>query len=127
MRQKAFTLVELIGIMVVLGLIILVGVPALTTSLRKANEEEYERIIRTFNLAAETYVQINKENDGALIGLNTPNTPVYITLNVLKQNGYIKSGIVNPLTDSVFDYNQAVKAFKNSDGVIEYSCCEVPS
>lgn len=119
MKKNAFTLVELIGIIVILGLMLIVGVPALTKTLKKVNNDEYERFKKDLELATENYVV---QNIDMYPELETVGGEVYITLEELKQQGYIKSSIIDPSNDLTYEdiKNNTIKVYKNSSGVLEY-------
>lgn len=115
--KKGFTLVELIGVMVILGLMVLVGVPAMTRTLRNTNEDEYNRALTDLYLATENYIEVNRSNFPTL---NEAGGEVYISLNELKNAGYLRANITNPKTEKVFDYKNAVRVFRNLDGTLDY-------
>lgn len=115
--KKGFTLVELIGIMVILGLMVLVGVPAMTRTLRNTNEDEYNRALTDLYLATENYIEVNRSNFPTL---NEAGGETYISLNELKNAGYLRANITNPKTENVFDYTKAVRVFRNLDGTLDY-------
>ena len=115
--KKGFTLVELIGVMVILGLMVLVGVPAMTRTLRNTNEDEYNRALTDLYLATENYIEVNRTNFPTL---NEAGGETYISLNELKNAGYLRANITNPKTEKVFDYTKAVRVFRNLDGTLDY-------
>ena len=53
MKKKGFTLVEMLGILVVLTIIVVISVPAITSSLKKANQQKYDNWLEKFSIAAE--------------------------------------------------------------------------
>ena len=124
MKNDGFTLIELIGIVGVLGMLLLVGLPALTMTLNKNKENEFSRVKRDIELAAENYVINHLDEFDELDELDGEGKfkSVYISLNLLKENGYIPSGLVDPRTDTQFDYNLSVKIFKdrNNDNLLKY-------
>lgn len=115
--KKGFTLVELIGVMVILGLMVLVGVPAMTRTLRNTNDDEYNRALTDLYLATESYIEVNRKNFPIL---DNAGGDVYISLNELKNAGYLRANITNPKTEKVFDYKNAVRVFRNLDGTLDY-------
>lgn len=53
--KKGFTLVELIGVIAVLGIILLVTIPTLTSTLRSNSDQKYENTLQDIYLATEQY------------------------------------------------------------------------
>ena len=62
MNQKGFTLVELMGILVILGVIIVFTVPSITKTLKNSETNELKEYQNTICLAAKSYVEL--ENKG---------------------------------------------------------------
>ena len=59
--KKGFTLVELIGVIAVLGIILLVTIPTLTSTLRSNSDQKYENTLQDIYLATEQYTLNYKE------------------------------------------------------------------
>lgn len=58
MKNKGFTLVELIAIILVLSVILTVAFTTLSKSLENSNEREYQTMIDNISLAAEEYTNL---------------------------------------------------------------------
>ena len=58
MKNKGFTLVELIAIILVLSIILTVGFTTLSNSLENSNERKYETMIKNLEMATEEYVNL---------------------------------------------------------------------
>ncbi len=58
MKNKGFTLVELIAIILVLSIILTVGFTTLSNSLENSNERKYQTMIKNLEMAAEEYVNL---------------------------------------------------------------------
>jgi type IV pilus assembly protein PilA len=86
MNQKGFTLVELMGILVILGIIIVVTVPSITKTLKNSETNELEEYQKTVCLAAKSYVQVEKKS--------VPQSG--IKFSTLRNNGYLSSSVKNP-------------------------------
>ena len=61
MKNKGFTLVELLGVLVVLAIMLIVTVPAITSSLKSADQKEYDSFVNNIIDSAELYVETNRE------------------------------------------------------------------
>ena len=58
MNKKAFTLVELIAIILVLSIILTVTFTSLSKSLSNSNDKEYQTLIKNLEMAAENYANL---------------------------------------------------------------------
>ncbi len=116
--KKGFTLVELIGVIIILGIISLITFPTIDKSIKNSKEQALERIIDSIEEAAYNY---SVEND---IGYSTEYES--IELFDLVSTGFLKENIINPVTDKkmqgcifyrwyepnkqyIFEYNEECK------------------
>lgn len=78
MKNKGFTLVELIAIILILSIILTVAFTTLSKSLENSNEKKYQTMIENLTLAAEEYAnlpgvyrKINQDlNDGKRVTID---------------------------------------------------------
>ncbi len=106
--KKAFTLVELLGVIIVLGVIALIAFPIVNKSIKTSKEDSLNSIIKTIEKAAEEYVV--REHMGYTTSYDKVN------LDELIAKGYLKDNIINPVTNDKMngcvvykwhdDYNQ---------------------
>ena len=109
--KKGFTLVELIGVIVVLGLISLIVVPSVTNSL-KVNKKKLCKIQLTNIVeAAKVWGGDNLYSLPEIIGDTKT-----IALAELQANGYISDDVVNPVTKDKFSPDPVVTITKTSSG-----------
>ena len=89
--KKGFTLVELIGVIIILGVIALITFPIIDKSIKNSKQQALDRTIDSIEEAAYRY---SIEND---IGYSTE----YKTLQLsdLISKGFLKENITNPVTD----------------------------
>ena len=116
--RKGFTLVELLGVIVILSMIVLVTVPALITTLTNSEEKAKEEFEKTMFLAAETYFQKHSE---LFPQLYESNGKAYVQIRTLIEEGYLKETLIDPNTDQQVDQSTSVQAVLNSDGTFKYS------
>ena len=91
-NRKGFTLVELLGIIVVLGIVVSIGIYAVTTSIRKAKEKTYQVTLNTIKDEADKYLIENKEK---LFFVSLDNGYEYqcVTVQNLIDSGYLKDNV----------------------------------
>lgn len=98
--KKGFTLIELIGIIVLLGVITTVVYPMVTKTIKKSREKAYSETVQRIEQAAKMY---GVAHDDILpeVGENQSTT---VTLQSLIREGYLtktdNGKIYNPIDDS---------------------------
>ena len=118
--KKGFTLVEMIGIIVILSVILLVAVPATLRTIQNSNEKRNESFRDDLKLATESYIVKH-----SLVG----QSPIQVTLEQLKKEHYIEDIPDRPNadpfesagTDLTGYYVKAVQNFTTN--VYSYSLC----
>ncbi len=83
MRNKGFTLIELIGTIVILSLLLIIIIPAVGNKLKKGTEDAEEQTKKSIILAAKNYESDHPEAD-------------CVDLFTLQQQGYIDYKIKSP-------------------------------
>ena len=116
MKKNAFTLVELIAVIVLLCIIVLISFPALTNVIKGGEEKNKEEALNTIYMAAENYLMANYED---YIINNTGDT-AYVYITDLINNNYLNADTVNPNNDLSFSSKDVVKITRNEDGTFKY-------
>lgn len=125
--KKGFTLVELIGVVVILGLISLIAIPTVTSGLKKYKTSLYNDAIKNIEQAAKNW---GAENIGKLpnsIGNSTSMTYpdidveaeygiLYITVEDLAEEGFITNEITNPKNNELFCNKAQITIKKTTKG-----------
>jgi len=106
--KKGFTLVELIGVVVLLGAILLIIVPVVNNSLKEGKQDLLNSQIENIKLSLATYS--NKPKVGETY---------YLTLSQLKKAGLVEHDLKNPVTEEYFANDMLLKMV-NNNGVISY-------
>ena len=105
MKNKAFSLVVLLGVIVILGIIATITVPLIQRTIVENTNKAYEEQIASFEKAAENSVAKDIYN---MTKCQTETCTV--TLRALQEQGLLPSGdIVNPKTDENFNLNNVVE------------------
>ena len=89
--KKAFTLVELLGVIIVLAVISLIVFPIVDKSIKTSKEESLNSIIKTIEKAAQEYVV--REHMGYTTSYDK------VDIDELVATGYLKDNIINPVTN----------------------------
>ena len=113
--KKGFTLAELLGVIVILGALMLVIIPLVSSAIKGADEELYNSQIESIKLSLESWMSDNQR----------PNEGEYITLSLsqLKEAGLVELDITNPKTKELFPNDMILKII-NNNGTIEYEVNE---
>jgi prepilin-type N-terminal cleavage/methylation domain-containing protein len=115
--KKGFTLVELLGTIVVLGIILTIAIPSIIQTMRRANINEANAyLVRLYN-ASETYIELNKQSFDQL---KTPGGKVDIPVKYLIDEGMIRELGQDPASGSMITEDWTVVATTQSDNTISY-------
>ena len=89
--KRAFTLIELLGVIIVLAVISLIVFPIVDKSIKTSKEESLNSIIKTIEKAAQEYVI--REHMGYTTSYDK------VAIDELIATGYLKDNIINPVTN----------------------------
>ena len=89
MNNKGFTLLEMMGVLILLTVILMVVIPNITNTIKKSNLDQLKEYENTFCLGAKTYV---REENITVTGNYT------VTGSILVSKSYISSSLINPDT-----------------------------
>ena len=111
--RKGFTLVELLGVIVILGLIAMIAIPTINSALNSSREKAYDEQVRTIEETARTYMSKNSlklpsqtEGNKCCLSVETLQTAGLLTADDIKNPKYQK--------DSTDDEEK----FENFDGTV---------
>lgn len=110
--KRGFTLIELMAVIVILGIISVIVVPAVDRFIRSSQYAAYDVQIDYIedaakNWAADNYNRIPDNN----------NESITIYLSQLKSEGYILENITNPLTKVAFSNDSTIVITRKNDGL----------
>lgn len=98
MKQKGFTLVEVLAVIIILGVIGLIVMPAVTGSINDSKDDLYDMQVSNIIEAGKTWSADNLNSLPTISGDSK-----VVTLQELQENGYIDEDITNPKTNKKFD------------------------
>lgn len=108
MKNKAFTLVELLGVIVLLGILGIVIIPKVGDSITNSKETAYITQEETIKKAVNDFLVDNTD-------LLEDNDTITIKLGVLKQKGYLPVNIKNPKTRKNISNESLIIITKNGN------------
>ena len=94
--KKGFTLVELLGIIVVLGVIATIVTPVIQSTLTQNQDKVYNALIKQIEGNAKDYLEINTEKLPTADG-----DEIQIKLGDIKASGLMQINVKNPKTDNI--------------------------
>ena len=95
MNNRGFTLVEIIGVIIILACIFLVGFPTLNNMLNKENNEEYDAMVENLCTAGKTYMYSNMDS---FKELSIIDSEIILDINELILYGSVDKNTINPNT-----------------------------
>ena len=116
--KKGFTLVELLGVIVILGLIAMIAIPTINSALNSSRDKAYDEQINTIERTARTYMSDNSLKLPSM----TDGSKCCLDVSTLKQDGLLKAeDIKNPKYKK--DSTEDEEKFENFNGsvVITYT------
>ena len=117
MKKKGFTLIEVLATVVILGILVLLTIPIISSNIQKTKTRAYESQVKAINSAARKYMT---RNTHLLPDENNPES--IIQLVSIAVAGLIEDNIENPLTGGTM--NGCVKVSYNKNNEVyfyEYS------
>ena len=95
MKQKGFTLVELLAVVAIIGFISLLVVTLVMHNIDRAREQAFDQMVENIENTTRLYIDNNRDN---IDNINVVGYEFSITLQDLVDEGIIKSNIKNPKT-----------------------------
>ena len=117
MKKSGFTLIELIGIVVIIGLILLVAVPTINDVIERSEENKKQEALNNIYMATENYLMANYDEYSSLDNIGASE---YIYVMDLINQQYMDIDELNPNDDEYFDSKDVVKVTKKQDGTFSY-------
>jgi len=116
-KRMGFTLVELMGILVVLAIILLVTVPSITKTFQGTEKNNKERYKESLCDAARTYTNLTRDRDDVVQLISINGKELELSAAELIEAGYLPDNFKNPKKGST-DAGTKVK-LKNNNSKVE--------
>lgn len=97
MNNKGFTLIELIGIIIILVAIFLVSFPSFLNMSKTEEENKYKNMVNDLCLAGESYIYSNMDQ---YMELKEIGSIIEISIDELIIYGSVDSDVTNPKNDT---------------------------
>lgn len=115
-RKNGFTFAEMVGVVVVLGLLAAIVTPVVTKLIKNKRNDLYEQQIKSIEESArvwgaENISKLPDDGDGKIT----------ITLGELKRGGFADKDLTNPKNDQLFDDDKTIVIISNENGTIKYT------
>jgi prepilin-type N-terminal cleavage/methylation domain len=111
-NKKGFTLVEILGVIIVLSVISLIVIPLVGKQINDSRQKLYEKQIGNMNQATNNWAADNLDR-------LKPNEKTFVTLGELQDGGYIDKNIKNPRTREEYSRDMEFYVLYKDDGKIE--------
>ena len=108
MNKKAFTLVEILAVVSILGIIALIIIPATDKVIKDAKEKVYNKQKQSLLVILEDWTIDHKDK------FNDTDT-ILITLGELKEEGYADFELKNPLSDKCISNDLQLSVVKKKN------------
>jgi prepilin-type N-terminal cleavage/methylation domain-containing protein len=117
-NKKAFTLIELLGVIIILGIVLVIAIPETTKLIDKTKNNAYKQMITDITKATKTYVTTNAFK---LDNFSNTGDSTDVTLYNLINAGLLKNNIVNPKTKEKLDLSSKITVTISASGGYTYT------
>ena len=109
-KRKAFTVIELMGVLVIIGILTSILIPVVSNTIKNNKQNLHDKQIELIRVAAQ-----NLATDNTYILPEEDGEKIYITLGQLRAMGYAEGTIIDPLTNKNFPDNLIVMIIKKGN------------
>ena len=114
-NRNGFTLVEVLGVLVLISVVFLFVVRSFSTTMSLGKEESY-RVMKE-NIISISYVYVEECMSGTIMCDFSFDENNIFPVRVLKENGYFKN-LVSPIDGKELDECLKVEVTRNSGGIV---------
>lgn len=120
MKNKGFTMIEILAVFTVTAIILLISVPLIINNVRNENKIAIENFQNDVYIAAEAYASDTEINENLYVTQEVST----VTIKSLIESGYLKGTLINPNNNKKMtekpNINGKVEMKKNDEGVLQY-------
>lgn len=116
MKNKGFTLIELMATIAIIALLAVFLTPVVKNLIDDSNQKAYDSVVDTIEDAAKSYAYLNSASIDSSI---TTNGYAEVTIETLKESDLLDNKLINPLTKSEISNTDVVRITKSGN---KYSC-----
>lgn len=117
-NKSGFTLIETLGVLILLGIIGLITVPVIRDTLKKSKQELYDEQVSQIENGLKNWAHAN------VFLLPEDNDTIKLSLGQLSQTGYIDYEIKNPKTNKCFS-NESILTISRYNNTYIYKAEEM--
>jgi type IV pilus assembly protein PilA len=110
-KEKGFTLVEILAVVIIIGILTLVTIPTIDSMIEKNRQKLYSSQINTIKSSLKMWADQN-----ALYLPKTGEDPLILNLGILKLTGFIDKDVKNPKTDACFPNDMLITVTPVKEG-----------
>ncbi len=102
MKKEGFTLVEIIAVITILGIILMIAVPAIQTILENSKEDIGNVVVKRIEKGAEQYLMENENQLWDLVNsgeISYDNGYFFVSVDVLIEKGILYKDVVDSIKD----------------------------
>ena len=100
MNKKGFTLVELLGVIVILSVLVLIAIPIVNNIVKKSQKQIKESNVITILNAAYSWAM---DEDLNVTLPENVNDSITVNINTLKTTGHLKKEVINAETGTSYN------------------------
>ena len=124
-KQNAFTLVELLAVIVILAIVLIIAVPGVLSIINKTKDSAYDRQIDMIKDAAKNYVTAN-----TVVWEGTDTKRTLVTLDILQSGGYLDKKLLDPRNKKEITCANVLVTKDNKNKItydVDMTCSDVQS
>ena len=92
MKKNGFTLIEVLGVVILLGILSVIVVPVVKDSVKQSKRKAYDKQVNTVITSAKNWASDNIDE--------LSEETIFVDIQSLKQNGFLENKkIINPVTN----------------------------
>ena len=110
MKNKGFTLIEVLAVVIILALFALILVPKANSIIKGNKIKACNSVLTTIESSAEQYLQINYSS---INGMIESNGYAEVTIETLIDAGLLEKNLTNPMTSEPIARTSIVRIYNN--------------